>query len=190
MNGLAGLRRGWLSWKIQARDVEIDEAALEKLSALAQAQLDANKLKASELNILRRKEQEALSQTEETVKLRYEVQRLINELDKLADEMAASILAEKLMAREVGQIRSEMESLQSTMILLLTERNPVKVTEAIDELDSILSKKKQLKQHKRNLSHLQEQAAKFGSLDIPLKLANQIEAELEKIAEIEDELNG
>lgn len=168
--------------------MEIDEAALEKLSALATAQLDANRLKQSELNILRRKEQEALNQTEETTKLRYEVQRLINELDKLADEIAASILAEKLMAREVGQVKAEMEQMQSNMVLLLTERNPVKITQAINELDNIGTLKKQLRQHKRNLGQLQEQAAKYGALDTPLKLTNSIESELEKIAEIEEKL--
>lgn len=169
--------------------MEIDEAALEKLSALATAQLDANRLKQSELNILRRKEQEALNQTEETTKLRHEVQRLINELDKLADEIAASILAQKLQAHELGQVKTEMEQMQSNMVLLLTERNPVKITQAINELDNIVTLKKQLRQHKRNLGQLQEQAAKFGQLDIPLKTTNQIEAELEKIVEIEEKLN-
>lgn len=168
--------------------IPLDDTALERLSALAKAQEDANRLKQSELNILRRKEQEALNQTEETTKLRHEVQRLINELDTLADEITASILAEKLMAREVGQIKAEMEQLQSNMVLLLTERNPVRVTQAIDELDNILTLKKQLRQHKKNLGHFQEQAAKYGELDIPLKLQNSIGAELEKIAEIEERL--
>ena len=169
-------------------DPHLDDAALERLSALATAQLDANRLKQSELNILRRKEQEALSQTEETTKLRHEVQRLINELDTLADEIAASILAEKLMAREVGQVKSQMERLESNMVLLLTERNPVKITQAIDQLENSLTLKKQLRQHKKNLEHFQEQAAGYGSLDVPLKLTNQIEAELEKIASIKEQL--
>lgn len=168
----------------------IDDATLDRLSALAQAQQEANRLKNSELNILRRKEQEALNQIEETTKLRHEVQRLINELDKLADEIAASSLAQKLVAKEVSQLKSEIEQLQSNMVLLLTERNPVKITQAIDELDGILTLKKQLRQHKRNLAQLQEQAAKYGASDTPLKLINSIESELDKIAEIEEKLNG
>lgn len=168
----------------------LDDTALERLSALAKAQEDANRLKQSELNILRRREQLALNDVEETTKLRFEVQRLINELDKLADEIAASSLAQKLVAKEVSQLKSEIEQLQSNMVLLLTERNPVKITQAIDELDGILTLKKQLRQHKRNLAQLQEQAAKYGASDTPLKLINSIESELDKIAEIEEKLNG
>lgn len=170
--------------------LSVDNAALERLSALAKAQEDANRLKQSELNILRRKEQEALNQIEETVKQRHEVQRLINELDTLADEISAYTSGQQLIVQEVRQLKSEIEGLQSNMVLLLTERNPIKVTQAIDELENNLTLKKQLRQHRRNLAQLNEQAAKYGSLDVPLKLQNSIEAEQEKIAELEEKLNG
>lgn len=170
------------------KNVEIDEAALEKLSALAQAKEDANRLKQSELNILRRREQIALDDIDQTTKLRYEVKRFIIELKKLADEIVASSLGQKLVLLEVRQLKSEMEQLQSNMVLLLTERNPVKITQAIDELDNILTIKKQLKQRRKNLAQLEEQAAKYGSLDVPLKLQNSIEAEQEKIVELEEKL--
>lgn len=169
---------------------QFDDAALERLSALAQAQLEANKLKQSEINILRRREQIALDDIDETTKLRHEVQRHIIELDKLANEIAASLLAQKLVGMEIRQLKAEMEQLQGNMVLLLTERNPVKITQAIDELDTILTLKKQLKQHKRNLAQFQEQSAKYGQLDIPVKLINSIEAEQDKIAELEDKLNS
>lgn len=169
---------------------QFDDAALERLSALAQAQLEANKLKNSEINILRRREQIALDDIDETTKLRHEVQRHIIELDKLANEIAASLLAQKLVIMEIRQLKNEIEQLQSNTILLLTERNPVKITQAIDELDTILTLKKQLKQHKRNLAQFQEQSAKYGQLDIPVKLINSIEAEQDKIGEIEEKLSG
>lgn len=171
-------------------NLPIDQAAFERLSALAKAQEDANRLKQSELNILRRREQEALDNTDATVKLRHEVQRLIDELDILADEIAAYTSGQQLVVQEVRQLKSEMEQLQSNMVLLLTERNPIKVTQAIEDLENNLTTKKQLRQHRRNLAQLNEQAAKYGSLDVPLKIQNSIEAELETIAELEQKLNG
>lgn len=171
-------------------DEGLSTDALERLSALAKAQEDANRLKQSELNILRRKEQEALNQIEETVKQRHEVQRLINELDTLADEIAGYTSGQQLVANEVRQLKSEIESLQSNMVLLLTERNPIKVTQAIEDLDNILTLKKQLRQHIKNLAQLQEQAAKYGLLDVPLKIQNSIMAEQEKIDELQEKLNG
>jgi len=165
-----------------------DEAALEKLSALAQAHQEANRLKQSENNILRRREQIALDDIDQTTKLRYEVQRLILELDKLADEIAASLLAQKLVVQEVRQLKAEMEQMQSNMVLLLTEKSQVRIQEATKELEDVLTLKKQLRQHKKNLAQFKEQAAKYGALDIPLRITNQIEAEQDSIAEIEEQL--
>lgn len=170
-------------------DGPLDDAALEKLSALAKAQEDANRLKQSELNILRRKEQEALNQIEETVKLRHEVQRLINELDILAEQITGYISGQQLVVQEIRQLKREMENLQSNMVLLLTEHNPIKTRQAIDELDNSLTIKKQLRQLYKNLAKLEQQAGKYGSLDVPLKLQNSIEAEQEKIAELEEKLS-
>jgi hypothetical protein len=46
----------------------------------------------------------------------------------------------------------------------------------------------QLQRRYRNLQKLKEQLALYGSLEAPLRLLNQIEAEEQKIAEIEARL--
>jgi hypothetical protein len=56
-----------------------------------------------------------------------------------------------------------------------------------DDLESL---KRQLEIHLRNLHKLEEQRAGYGSLDVPLKILNQIEFEKEEIARIEKEIAG
>lgn len=165
-----------------ADSLPIDEAALEKLSALAQAQQEANRLKNSELNILRRKEQEALLSLEETTKLRHEVQRLINELDKLAEEIGASISAQQLLTAQIKSLREQVGQIDDNMLLLLTEHSNEAVKVAIDET----SKRKLIRQHRKNLDKLQEEAATYGSGNEPLKLKNQIEREQQALDDLED----
>lgn len=159
----------------------IDEAALEKLSALAQAKQEANRLQASELNILRRKEQTALLQIEETAKLRFEVKELILELDKLAEQIGASIAAQQLQAAQLKALREDVGKIDDNMLLLLTEHNPQAVKAAIDET----SNRKLIRQHQKNLDKLLEEAATYGSGNEPLKLKNQIERERQALEELE-----
>jgi hypothetical protein len=45
-------------------------------------------------------------------------------------------------------------------------------------------------QHHRNLNGLEEQAAKFGTSEIPTRLRNGIDDEKKRIAELEEELKG
>jgi hypothetical protein len=56
-------------------------------------------------------------------------------------------------------------------------------------IDNTSSKRELLLQHQSNLSKLKLQAAKYGSVDVPLHIQNQIEDEENKIAEIEADLN-
>lgn len=161
--------------------MDIDQNALEKLSALARAKEDENKLRASELNILRRREQIALSQIEETATLRHEVQRLILELDKLAEQIGASIAAQQLQAAQIKALREDVGKIDDNMLLLLTEHSQPAIDDAIDQT----SKRKRKRQHRKNLDKLLEEAATYGSGNEPLKLKNQIDREQQTLEELE-----
>lgn len=161
--------------------MDIDQTALDKLSALARAQEDANKLKASELNILRRAEQWAMEEREATVKLRSEVERLITDLRELSEHLAANNMALQVLTKEFRALREEVGKVDDNTLLLLTEHNPQAVTKAIDET----SKRKLIRQHQKNLDKLLEEAATYGSGNEPLKLKNQIERERQALEELE-----
>jgi hypothetical protein len=163
-------------------NVDIDQDALDKLSALARAQEDANKLKASELNILRRAEQWAMEEREATVKLRSEVERMITDLRELSEHLAANNMALQVLTKEARALREEVGKIDDNTLLLLTERNQPAVREAIDET----SRRKRKRQHRKNLDNLLEEAATYGSGNQPLKLRNQIEREQQALDELED----
>lgn len=152
------------------------ESALEKLSALAKAHEDANKLKASEINILRRREQIALNEIDETTKLRQEVREFTNAVKIMTESLVASVALQQLQLKRFQSLEDEMEEMRNNMLLLLTEHSPQVVKEAVDEL----SRRKQLKKHQRNLDKLKEQAAEFG-LEIPLRILNAMEKEQDNI---------
>ena len=159
----------------------IDEAALDVLSRIAKAKEDENRLRQSETNILRRREQMALNEIEETAKLRHEVQRLILELDKLGEQIGASIAAQQLQAAQIKALREDVGKIDDNMVLLLTEHSPQAVRVAIDET----SQRKLIRQHRKNLEKLLEEAATFGSGNEPLKLKNQIEREQQALDDLE-----
>lgn len=56
------------------------------------------------------------------------------------------------------------------------------------ESPDVQNLRRQLDIHRKNLSNLEEQAALYGKLDVPLKLVNQIELEKEEIRRLEAEL--
>lgn len=56
------------------------------------------------------------------------------------------------------------------------------------ESPDVQNLRRQLDIHRKNLSNLEEQAALYGKLDVPLKLVNQIELEREEIRRLKAEL--
>jgi len=60
-------------------------------------------------------------------------------------------------------------------------------TEDQESLD-VQNLRRQIDIHRKNLSNLEEQAALYGKLDVPIKLVNQIELEKEEIKRLETEL--
>ena len=160
---------------------QFDDAAIEALSRIAKAKEDDNRLRQSETNILRRREQIALDDIDQTTKLRHEVQRLILELDKLAEYIGASIAAQQLQSAQIKALREDVGKIDDNMVLLLTEHNQQAVTAAIDET----SNRKLKRQHQKNMDKLLEEAATYGSGNEPLKLKNQIERERQALEELE-----
>ena len=60
-------------------------------------------------------------------------------------------------------------------------------TEDQESLD-VQNLRRQIDIHRKNLSNLEERAALYGKLDVPIKLVNQIELEKEEIRRLEAEL--
>ena len=120
--------------------------------------------------------------------LAQDVRQLIYEVRQLLDYFRAYALKEDAIRDMFESIAERLERLERNEILLLTENNPEKRTRAAEELEQELASKRELKRRYRNLNKLQEQAAGYGELDVPLKVRNAMEAEQEKIAELESKL--
>ena len=112
------------------------------------------------------------------------------------DKVTGLLTALQKVFRDIRHIRQEQieaarhrERTDDILLLMLTERSPQKVTEAREDLEAEIAeretdRRKLLRQHTRNLARLREQAAAYGSLAVPLELANQIEAEEEAVREL------
>lgn len=94
--------------------------------------------------------------------------------------------------REINHLLAEAERraerTDDILLLLLTEKSPQKVQEAMDDLEAEMAeretdRRKLLRVHLRNLAQLREQAAAHGSL-LPLSLLNEIQAEEQAIEEL------
>ena len=91
------------------------------------------------------------------------------------------------ISRRLLEAERRAERTDDILLLLLTEHSPQKITEAREDLEAEIADREKhqlrmLRQHKRNLARLQEQAAGYGALGTPLELQNRIEAEHEAIA--------
>lgn len=161
--------------------MDIDKDVLEVLKQQAEIEKEANRLKQAEVNALRRREQMSLEEREATVKLRYEVQQLKTGLEQLSEEISATIGSQQLLVAQVKRLQELVEKIDDTMLLLLTEHSQEAIREAIEET----SKRKLRRKYQRNLDKLKEQAAEYGSLEVPLSLQNKIEAEEKKIEELD-----
>ncbi|GIK42430.1 MAG: hypothetical protein BroJett011_62630 [Chloroflexota bacterium] len=161
------------------------------LSQLIQAQLDANRLKQSELNIKRRQEAAALETISSTEALKQDVRQLIVETRQLLDYLRQSALKDDALQDWFEQLAHRVERLESGMMLVLMgklESSQVRAaaTRIVDETGR--EHRQRLKsQYLRNLAVLEEQAAQYGAGNVPLDLQNQIDAEHERILELNDD---
>lgn len=92
--------------------------------------------------------------------------------------------------KRLGEADRRAERTDDILLLLLTERSNQKIEEAREDLEAEMAERKDiqrklLRQHRRNLNKLQQQAANYG-LDVPLHLQNEIEAEEQAIAELRE----
>lgn len=161
--------------------MDIDKDALEVLRQQIKVDEDKNRLRQAEVNALRRREQMSLDEREATVKLRYEVQQLKTGLEELSEEISATIGSQQLLVVQVKRLQELVEKIDDNMLLLLTEHSQQAIKEAIDET----SNRKLKRKYQRNLDKLREQAAGYGSLEVPLSLQNKIEAEERKLEELD-----
>lgn len=158
----------------------------ETLLQWAQAQLDANRLQQDANNIERRRQSIALQVIESAQHLAQEVRLFLHELRQAREAQVKQAIWQD---RVFEDIANRIERLERNQVLMLTENNPQKRTEASQGLERELATRQELKKRYRNLSKLQEQAAEYGNVDTPLKLMNAIEAEQERIAELEEKLS-
>jgi FAD/FMN-containing dehydrogenase len=94
------------------------------------------------------------------------------------------------IARRLDEAERRGERTDDILLLLLTEHSSQKVEAAREDLEAEIQereteRRKLLRQRKRNLSRLREQAASFGALAVPLDLQNRIEAEEAAIKELQ-----
>lgn len=176
-------------------ELPIDGDALDKLINYTKAQEEANRLKQTELNYLKRREQLSLDERESTAKLRLEVSRMITELQELSEEIAASIAVQQLTVKRLGQIETRIAqiedrllNIEQSQILLLTEHNPVKVRETAKDLEAIVTQRKQLQRKIASLNKLKEQEALHAPGEAPITLLNKIDLLENQISELQEQL--
>lgn len=96
----------------------------------------------------------------------------------------------KTQRREFVDYRKEfenwMERTNDILLLLLTEKSPAKVAEALEDLQDEVNRTL-IRQRTKNLMTLKEQAAKYGTGSEPLHLLNDIEREEEALERLKVE---
>jgi hypothetical protein len=168
----------------------LDPKTLETLTAIARAQEDANRLKQSELNLKRRQETAILEQIASTQHLQQDIRELIRENRQLLDYFRNHALKDDAAQDIYENISERMERLERNLLLIFTQNNPKRSQEAQAELEIELAIKTELRKRQRNLNKLQNRAAEYGAIDVPLELQNRIEAEMEAIEKLKGELNA
>ena len=83
----------------------------------------------------------------------------------------------------VEQITDTQDSILRALSAILS-RNKTELNESAKIIDARL----ELRKRQKNLGRNQERAAGFGSLNVPTYLANEIEADEQRIRELEEEL--
>lgn len=164
--------------------MELDDDALNILRSQVKAQEDANRLKTAEINVLRRREQLSLDERDATVKLRAEVERLVSELRELSEEISASTSLGMLLAKRVDKLADELADVEQGLYSVLS-RDLTEMARSKVRLGSNIENNEELKTHYRNLARLKDQAARHG-IDVPLHIANAIDAEERAIEELEN----
>lgn len=169
---------------------DLEDPEFKAVADLVAAQQEANRLKQSELSILRRREQIILNSIDETTKLRQEIRQLNDYYRKHALKEDAlqdwfEVLSDRVSRLERGIMLTLMDRLDSPHVraegeVMVSELNAVLNTE---------SKKRQLMQEHTNLREYQEREAEYAG-EAPVSLLNKIKRTKEKIDKLDSELNA
>lgn len=161
------------------------------LKALVQAQLDANRIAQSELNIKRRMEAAQLESISSTEALKQDVRQLLHELRRSirsANKQLRRIHQQNALQDDAlrdffENLSYRVERIDQGLSLLLISR--LESQQARDQAQGIVLEiseehKRRLRlMHLKNLQYLQQQAAAYGVVNVPLDLVNKINAEKE-----------
>lgn len=160
------------------------------LAALVQAQLDANRLAASDLNIRRRQEAATLETISSTEALKQDVRQLILETRQLLDYLRQSALRDDALHDWFDNLSYRIERLESGLMLVLMNKldSPQIKNEARRIVGDVEREHRQRlhSQYLKNLDALEERAARHGAGNVPLDLQNQIDEERKRIEELDD----
>lgn len=159
-----------------------------QLKELIQAQLDANRIAQSELNVKRRQESATLESISSTEALKQDVRQLIVENRKILEYLHQHALQDDALQDLFEHLAHRIERLESGMMLVLMDKlDSPSVRHEADRIVGAISvehRQRLRALHIKNLELLEEQAAKYGSLGVPLELANKIEAEKDALEKL------
>lgn len=162
-------------------DKILDDDAIKQLSAYARAQEAANQIEQRKLQALLRRENIFLAIVETT-------QQLTSDVRELLQCMRERNLADDAVREFFIELSEQIERLERNQVLLLTEHNQSGIARAIEDTVGNAAQRKLMRQYLKNLAHLREQAAIYGT-DVPLELVNKIERTLEDIERLKKEMN-
>jgi hypothetical protein len=162
---------------------DIDPEILKHTQAL----LDANRLEASRQNLERRREAAQLESISSTEALKQDVRQLTFEVRQLLDYIRQNMLLSDDALRDYFEhLSHRIEGLETGMMLVLM--NKLDSPQVKQQAQTLINENHQQRlrsQHVKNLTILEERAAKYGSNNVPLDLQNEIDAEREALRKLE-----
>lgn len=114
------------------------------------------------------------------------MQRYINAMDLLVTIDGNFGETVQINQEDIRDLRREVQDLTQTVLALLArsiaDMNESKT--ALQIWDNRATWRDQLRQHEENLQYLEQQAAGYGSLDVPVKKMNEIRREQKAIEDL------
>jgi hypothetical protein len=162
------------------RQIEAERATAEELRR-------QNDLAEKTLNELQRGRQAEILRARVAFDTNEKVTGLVPQIEQAFQDI-------KRIDQRINELEAWLERASDILLLLLSEKSPVKVREAMEDLEAEIAlketdRRKLIRIHTRNLVVLNEQAALHG-MDPPLDLLNQIEVEKQALKELDESLRG
>lgn len=156
---------------------------LEAVQALINKLDQQNALKRKDVEIAERKEMMTAAQTDSNVKLREQVENLLDYLRGQALMQDAQLDFQVAMSERMERFERLLSG------VLYRALSPEELNRGKMKLDKELSDRDLLRHHKRTMAALQLQKAKWGSLSAPVHLTTSIEDLEQTIAELDSQIN-